>query len=134
MNNKEFSAEKRKSYEKIFFILAFYGLFTAFILLFQFHANHFRVPNFADIPICYIYGNSYIAILLSALLKKSFLTRLLATFGFTVGLLVSAYFLVIWIKFGWNAYIFPAEILGIKTVYADFLLFAALLVLKIKER
>lgn len=120
--------------EKLFFALAFYGLFTSFIILFKFHTNPFRVPTFADIPICYIYGNAYLAIILSALLKKSFLSRLLAIAGFTVGLMISAYFLFVWIKFGGSARVFPAEIFGIKTIYADFLLFASLLVLRIIKK
>lgn len=134
MNNQNQPEESINFKEKLFFATAVFGLSMSFFLLAEFHTNPFRVPAFADIPLCYIYGNAYIAILLSELLKKTFLTRLLATIGFTVGILVSAYFLVVWIKFGWNAYIFPAEILGIKTVYTDFLLFAALLVLKIRRR
>jgi len=115
--------------EKLFFALAIFGLSISFILMAQLHTNPFRVPTFSDVPICYIYGNAYIAILLSALLKKSFLTRLLSTAGFTVGLIVSAYFLFVWIQFAGRANIFPAEILGIKTIYADFLIFAAVLIL-----
>ena len=115
--------------EKLFFALAVLGLSISFILLAQLYSNPFRVPTFSDVPICYIYGNAYIAILLSALLKKSSLTRLLSTAGFTVGLIISAYFLFVWIKFGGSARVFPAEIFGIKTIYADFLIFAALLIL-----
>ena len=117
--------------EKLFFTLAIFGLSMSFFLLAEFHTNPFRVPTFGDIPICYVYGNAYLAIILAALLKKSFLSRLLATAGFTVGLIISAYFLFVWIKFGGSAHVFPAEIFGIKTIYADFLLFAALLVLRI---
>lgn len=120
--------------EKLFFALAISGLSISFILLAQLHTNPFRVPTFSDVPICYVYGNAYIAIILSALLKKSFLSRLLASAGFSVGLLISAYFLFVWIKFGGTAYIFPAEIFGIKTIYADFLIFAALLVLRIIKK
>ncbi|GEM_PF-4853611 len=120
--------------EKLFFALAISGLSISFILLAQLHTNPFRVPTFSDVPICYVYGNAYIAIILSALLKKSFLSRLLASAGFSVGLLISAYFLFVWIKFGGTSYIFPAEIFGIKTIYADFLIFAALLVLRIIKK
>ena len=120
--------------EKLFFALAIFGLSISFLLLAQFHSNPFRVPAFSDIPVCYIYGNAYLAIILSALLKRSFLSRLLATAGFTVGLVVSAYFLLVWIKFAGRASIYPAEIFGIKTLYADFSLFAALLVLRITKK
>lgn len=120
--------------EKLFFALAIFGLSISFILMAQLHTNPFRVPTFSDVPICYIYGNAYIAIILSTLLKKSFLTSLLSIAGFTVGLMISAYFLFVWIKFGGSAHIFPAEILGIKTIYADFLNFAALLVLQIIKK
>ncbi|MBO7126000.1 hypothetical protein J6253_04895 [bacterium] len=120
--------------EKLFFAFAIFGLSISFVLLAQFHSNPFRVPTFSDIPVCYIYGNAYIAIILSALLKKSFLTRLLASAGFTVGLLVSAYFLFVWVKFAGRANIFPAEIFGIKTIYTDFFLFVILLVLRILKK
>ena len=120
--------------EKLFFALAIFGLSVSFILLAQLHLNPFRVPTFSNIPICYVYGNAYIAIILSALLKKSFFSRLLASAGFTVGLMISAYFLFVWIKFGGSARVFPAEIFGIKTVYADFLNFAVLLVLQIIKK
>lgn len=120
--------------EKLFFALAVFGLFMSFLLLAQFHDNPFRVPTFSDTPVCYIYGNAYLAIIMSALLKKSFLSRLLSIAGFTVGLMISAYFLFVWIKFGGSARVFPAEIFGIKTIYADFLLFAALLALRIIKK
>ena len=120
--------------EKLFFAIAVFGLSMSFFLIAQFHSNPFRVPTFSDIPVCYIYGNAYIAIILSALLKKSLLTRLLATAGFTVGLMISAYFLFIWIKFGGSARVFPPEIFGIKTIYADFFLFVILLVLRILKK
>lgn len=120
--------------EKLFFALAILGLSMSFFLLAELRTNPFRIPAFGDIPICYIYGNAYLAIILSSLLKRSFLSRLLASIGFTVGLVVSAYFLFVWIKFGGNAYIFPAEIFGIKTIYADFFIFAALLVLRIIKK
>ena len=135
MNFPENMSEKHTGFkERLFFAFALFGLFTAFILLLQFHTNPFRVPAFGDTPICYIYGNAYIMILLSALLKKSFLTRLLSMAGFTIGIIVSAYFLFVWIKFGWNAYVFPAEIFGIKTVYTDFFNFIMLLVLRIIKK
>ena len=120
--------------EKLFFTLAIFGLSISFILLAQLHTNPFRVPTFSGIPICYLYGNAYLAIIMSALLKRSLLSRLLSTAGFTVGLIISAYFLFVWIKFGGSASVFPAEIFGIKTVYADFLIFAALLVLRITKK
>ena len=120
--------------EKLFLALAVSGLLVSFILLAQLHTNPFRVPTFSNIPICYVYGNAYIAIILSALLKKSFLTRLLSIAGFTVGLMISAYFLFVWIKFGGSARVFPAEILGIKTIYTDLLNFAVLLVLRIIKK
>ncbi|MBR6422378.1 hypothetical protein IKS86_06680 [bacterium] len=120
--------------EKLFFALATFGLSISFILLAQLHTNPFRVPAFSGIPICYVYGNAYIAIILSELLKRSFLSRLLASAGFTVGLMISAYFLFVWIKFGGSARVFPAEIFGVKTVYADFFIFAALLVLRIIKK
>ena len=120
--------------EKLFFALAVIGLSMSFFLLTEFHTNPFRVPTFSDTPVCYIYGNAYLAIIMSALLKKSFLSRLLSIAGFTVGLMISAYFLFVWIKFGGSARVFPAEIFGIKTIYADFFLFAALLVLRIIKK
>ena len=120
--------------EKLFFALAIIGLSMSFFLLAEFHTNPFRVPTFSGTPVCYIYGNAYLAIIMSALLKKSLLSRLLATAGFTVGLIISAYFLFVWIKFGGSARVFPAEIFGIKTIYADFLLFATLLVLRIIKK
>ena len=120
--------------EKLFFALAIFGLSMSFFLFAQFHTNPFRVPIFSGMPICYVYGNAYLAIILSALLKRSFLSRLLASAGFTVGLMISAYFLFVWIKFGGSARVFPAEIFGIKTVYADFFIFAALLVLQIIKK
>ena len=120
--------------EKLFFALAILGLSMSFLLIAELSTKPFRIPAFGDIPICYIDGNAYLAIILSSLLKRSFLSRLLASIGFTVGLVVSAYFLFVWIKFGGNAYIFPAEIFGIKTIYADFFIFAALLVLRIIKK
>ena len=135
MNSHENHTEKPMGFtEKLFFALAISGLSISFVLLAQFHSNPFRVPTFSDIPVCYIYGNAYIAIILSALLKKSFLTRLLSTAGFTVGLIVSAYFLFVWVKFAGRANIFPAEIFGIKTIYADFSIFALLLLLRIFKK
>ncbi len=119
---------------KLFFILLAIGIFLSFVLVAKFHMNPFRVPTFSDIPICYIYGNAYIAIILSALLKKSVLTQLLESAGFTLGILISAYFLLVWIKFGGSARVFPAEIFGIKTIYADFFLFVILLVLRILKK
>ena len=135
MKAQDNSPEKPLNFkEKLFFLLAIYGLFTSFVLLAQFHSNPFRVPTFGDTPVCYIYGNAYLAIILAALLKKSFFTRLLETAGFTVGLMLSAYFLFVWVKFAGRASIYPAEIFGIKTIYADFLLFAVLLVLRILKK
>ncbi len=135
MKTRDNSSEKPWNFkEKLFFTLAISGLSISFVLLAQFHSNPFRVPTFADIPVCYIYGNAYIAIILSALLKKSFLTRLLSIAGFTVGLLVSAYFLFVWVKFAGRANIYPAEIFGIKTIYADFSIFAALLILSFLKK
>ena len=119
---------------KLFFILLAAGIFQSFVLVAEFHLNPFRVPTFSDIPICYIYGNAYIAIILSALLKKSVLTQLLESAGFTLGILISAYFLLVWIKFGGSSHIFPAEIFGIKTIYTDFLFFVILLVLRILKK
>lgn len=120
--------------EKLFFAFAVIGLSMSFFLLTELHTNPFRVPTFSDTPVCYIYGNAYLAIILSGLLKRSFLSRLLAIAGFTVGLMISAYFLFVWIKFGGSARVFPAEILGIKTIYADFFIFAALLALRIIKK
>ena len=120
--------------EKLFFALAISGLAISFCLLAQFHSNPFRVPTFGETPVCYIYGNAHLAIILAALLKRSFFTRLLETAGFTVGLMVSAYFLFVWIRFAGRTSIYPAEIFGIKTIYADFLLFALLLVLRIIKK
>ena len=95
--------------------------------------NPFRVPTFADIPICYIYGNAYLAIALAAMMKKSFLRSLLSIAGFVVGLTVSAYFFLVCWKFARNADLYSAEILGIKTAYTDLFFFLALLILKIKK-
>lgn len=135
MKTQDNSPEKPWNFkEKLFFAIAIYGLFISFLLLAQFHSNPFRVPTFSDIPICYIYGNAYIAIILSALLKKSVLTQLLESAGFTLGILISAYFLLVWIKFGGSSRIFPAEIFGIKTIYTDFLFFVILLVLRILKK
>ncbi len=114
---------------KLFFIFLATGIFMSFALVAEFHTNPFRVPTFADIPLCYIYGNAYLAIALAALLKKSFLRSLLSIAGFVVGISVSAYFFLICWKFGRNADLYSAEIFGIKTVYTDFFLFLALLVL-----
>ena len=114
---------------KSFFILLAAGIFMSFVLLAEFHTNPFRVPTFADIPLCYIYGNTYLAIALAALLKKSFLRSILSIAGFVVGLSVSAYFFLICWRLGKNAGLYSAEILGIKTAYTDFFLFLALLVL-----
>lgn len=114
---------------KLFFILLATGIFLSFVLVAEFHTNPFRVPTFADIPVCYIYGNAYLAIALAALLKKSFLRSLLSIAGFVVGLSVSAYFFLVCWKFPRNADLYSAEILGIKTAYTDFFFFLALLVL-----
>lgn len=114
---------------KLFFILLAIGIFLSFVLVAKFHMNPFRVPTFADIPVCYIYGNAYLAIALSALMKKSFLRSILSIAGFVVGLSVSAYFFLICWKLGKNASLYSAEILGIRTAYTDFFFFLALLVL-----
>jgi len=105
------------------------GILMSFALLAEFHTNPFRVPTFADIPLCYIYGNAYLAIALATLMKKSFLRSLLSIAGFVVGLSVSAYFFLICWKLGKNAGLYSAEIFGIKTAYTDFFLFLSLLVL-----
>ena len=118
---------------KLFFILLATGIFLSFVLVAEFHTNPFRVPTFADIPVCYIYGNAYLALALAALLKKSFLRSLLSIAGFVVGLTVSAYFFLVCWKFARNADLYSANIMGIKTAYTDFFLFAALLILKIKK-
>jgi hypothetical protein len=119
---------------KLFFILLATGIFMSFMLVAEFHTNPFRVPTFADIPVCYIYGNAFLAIALAALMKKSFLRSILSIAGFVVGLTVSAYFFLICWKFARNADLYSAEILGIKTAYTDFFFFLALLVLaKIKK-
>ena len=114
---------------KLFFILLSAGIFYSFLLVAEFHTNPFRVPTFADIPVCYIYGNAYLALALAALLKKSFLRSILSIAGFVVGLTVSAYFFLICWKFARNADLYSAEIFGIKTAYTDFFFFLALLVL-----
>ena len=119
--------------EKLFFVLLSIGIFYSFMLVAEFHTNPFRVPTFADIPICYIYGNAYLAIALAAMMKKSFLRSLLSTAGFVVGITVSAYFFLVCWKFARNADLYSANIMGIKTAYTDFFLFAALLILKIKK-
>lgn len=119
--------------EKLFFVLLSIGIFYSFMLVAEFHTNPFRVPTFADIPICYIYGNAYLAIALAAMMKKSFLRSLLSTAGFVVGLTVSAYFFLVCWKFARNADLYSAEILGIKTAYTDLFFFLALLILKIKK-
>ena len=105
--------------EKLFFVLLSIGIFYSFMLVAEFHTNPFRVPTFADIPICYIYGNAYLAIALAAMMKKSFLRSLLSIAGFVVGLTVSAYFFLVCWKFARNADLYSAEILGIKTAYTD---------------
>ena len=114
---------------KLFFILLATGIFLSFVLVAEFHTNPFRVPTFADIPVCYIYGNAYLALALAALLKKSFLRSLLSIAGFVVGLTVSAYFFLVCWKFARNADLYSANIMGIKTAYTDFFFFLALLVL-----
>lgn len=119
--------------EKLFFVLLSIGIFYSFMLVAEFHTNPFRVPTFADIPICYIYGNAYLAIALAAMMKKSFLRSLLSIAGFVVGLTVSAYFFLVCWKFARNADLYSAEILGIKTAYTDLFFFLALLILKIKK-
>ena len=119
--------------EKLFFVLLSIGIFYSFMLVAEFHTNPFRVPIFADIPICYIYGNAYLAIALAAMMKKSFLRSLLSTAGFVVGLTVSAYFFLVCWKFARNADLYSVNIMGIKTAYTDFFFFAALLILKIKK-
>jgi len=115
---------------KLFFILLATGIFMSFVLVAEFHLNPFRVPTFADIPVCYIYGNAYLALALAALMKKkSDLRLLLSIAGFAVGLSVSAYFFLICWKLGKNASLYSAEIFGIMTAYTDFFFFLALLVL-----
>ena len=120
--------------EKLFFIFLSVGIFYSFMLVAEFHSNPFRVPTFADIPICYIYGNSYLAIALAALMKRSFLRSILSIAGFVVGLTVSAYFFLVCWKFARNADLYSANIMGIKTAYTDFFFFAALLVLRIIKK
>lgn len=115
--------------EKLFFIFLSVGIFYSFMLVAEFHSNPFRVPTFADIPICYIYGNSYLAIALAALMKRSFIRSLLSIAGFVVGLTVSAYFFLVCWKFARNADLYSANIMGIKTAYTDFFFFTALLIL-----
>ena len=115
--------------EKLFFIFLSVGIFYSFMLVAEFHSNPFRVPTFADIPICYIYGNSYLAIALAALMKRSFLRSILSIAGFVVGLTVSAYFFLVCWKFARNADLYSANIMGIKTAYTDFFFFTALLIL-----
>ena len=114
---------------KLFFILLATGIFMSFVLVAEFHTNPFRVPTFADIPVCYIYGNAYLALALAALMKKSFLRSILSITGFVIGLSVSAYFFLVCWKFGRNADLYSAQIFGIKTAYTDFFFFLALLAL-----
>ena len=92
--------EKLKNfYEKAFFLIAIFGLALSFIMVGKFHTNPFRIPTFCNIPICYIYGNAYIAILLSALMKRSFLSSIISIIGFVLGLSVSGYFIFIYLRF-----------------------------------
>ena len=118
---------KIPSYSDSILILAATGLLTSFILLFHYHANPFRIPVFADIPVCYIYGNVYLAILAAYLMKPSSLTKILAVFGILSGFLVSLYFLLLYTKFPARGYIFTAEICGIKTVFIDHAIFLLIL-------
>lgn len=107
--------------------LAAVGLVFSFVMVAIYHENPFRIPVFANIPVCYIYGNLYSLILIAYILNKSLFTKILAIAGILSGFLVSVYFLFLYAKFSSRGYIFTAEILGIKTVYVDYMLFTMIL-------
>ncbi|MBP5405551.1 hypothetical protein J6Z19_00180 [bacterium] len=113
-------------YKSVLFFASI-GLVSSFIVLAQFHENPFRVPVFANIPVCYIYGNAYSAVLLAYLLKDSFLTKILALAGILFGFLVSLYLLLLYVRFSRVGYIFTTEIFGMKTVFTDYMLFTLIL-------
>ena len=108
-------------------LFAVIGLVFSFIMVAFYHENPFRFPVFANIPVCYIYGNLYSLILIAYILNDSIFTKILAIAGILSGFLVSLYFLFLYTKFSSRGYIFTAEILGIKTVYVDNILFTAIL-------
>jgi len=108
-------------------LLAVIGLIFSFIMVAYYHENPFRIPVFANIPVCYIYGNLYLLILTAYILNESLFTKILAIIGILSGFLVSFYFLFIYIQFQAKGYILTAEIFGIKTVYVDYMLFTMIL-------
>ena len=114
-------------YRTLVRLLAVTGLVFSFIMVALYHENPFRIPVFANIPVCYIYGNLYSLILIAYILNDSLFTKIMAIAGILAGFLVSVYFLFLYAKFSSRGYIFTAEILGIKTVYVDYMLFTMIL-------
>lgn len=114
-----------KSYRNTVKLFAITGLFFSFIMVAQYHGNPFRIPVFANIPVCYIYGNLYSLILIAYILDDSVFTKIMAIPGILSGFLISLYFLFLYVKIPARGYVFTAEIFGIKTVYIDCMLFTA---------